>query len=199
MKIRSLLNCIIMGAMVFMSGCICKPILYEPKHDPSPLILSLKIPQSIETLSGIPRDRTMVENGIILATGSRQTYGVKEAIIIKKGAEYAPSVTYVFTLYYSVLHAKKDFELFKNDRFIKPFFFGEAEEHAYYITYILQDQGRNGFFCETSPYFHSHAGFRLRNLFIEIRVIDEENKFDSLTRAVEYIADILAKEWSAGA
>ena len=159
--------------------------------------MALKVPEKIKTLSRIPRDETIIENGIGVVAGRREKREVKEFFMIKKGAAHAPDVIYYFTLCYSEQDAKRRYESYKNYEFIRPYFTGESDDRAYVVRYVVQDRrgDTGGFFCETEPYLLSYAAFRLRNLFVEIQVHDRDDNPDALTKAVEYLTDLLTWEW----
>ena len=196
---------VVLAVTACMYGCVlfgCWPVFHKPAHDPSPLILALKVPEEIETLRSMPRDETIAENGIHIADGRWRNDGVKELFRITKGPMSLPHayVTYTFKLFYSEQDAKKQYEFYKNDEFHRPFFVGESDDRAYVVRYDAQDRrGDTGtLFCETSPWRMSYAAFRLKNLFIEVEVTDKTGNPQALALAVEHLADLLAREWDQG-
>jgi hypothetical protein len=199
MNIWSWFKFIVMGSMMVLPGCLyCGPLFHKPSHDPSPLILSLTVPEKVESLSRIPKDRTIVENGVATVAGRQEKRDVKEWFTIGSRPAYAPGVTYDLMVCYSEEDAKKKFEFYKNDDSVPPYFTGGFADRAYFIRYIVQDRrGDTGvpFVCERSDYQSWYAAFRLRNVFIRINVLDSKDNPDALTKPVKYLADLLAKEW----
>lgn len=129
------------AAMVFVSGClICLPLLYDPTYDPGPLVSSLRVPERIESISDMPRDRTVISGGVVLESGRRSAADIKELFEIKKGAEYAPSTTYRFTLQYSEETAKRGFDSIRDVPFVPSYFTGRSGDRAYAILYTMRDQ-----------------------------------------------------------
>jgi hypothetical protein len=187
---------LIMGTMICMSGCVCLPLLHQPPEDSGAAMLSLKVPDKIETLSGLPRDESFVENGINVLAGGRQPEGIKELFRIKKGPEDASNQRYEFVLFYREEDAKKWYEMYKSDKLVPPYFMGEADDREYFVRYVVQEQTSNaGFLCDPSPYTTSMTAFRLRNLYVEVRVYDKPANSGSMTGAVKYLADLLARQW----
>jgi hypothetical protein len=187
---------LIMGIMAGMSGCVCMPLLLQPPEDSGVSMLSLKVPEKIETLSGLPRDESFAENGINVLTGGRQPEGIKELFRIKKGPGNAANQRYEFVLFYREEDAKKWYEMYRSDKLVQPYFMGQAADREYFVRYVVQEQTSNaGFLCDPSPYATSMTAFRLRNLYVEVRIFDKPGNSGSMTGAVKHLADLLSRQW----
>lgn len=148
------------------------------------------MPDPIKTLAPVPRDKTMVENGINVGEGSRNGEGLKESFDLKRG-----TVEYRFELYFKADAAVHLYQDEKHDRF--------AEKNYPVFREDVAD-GRSGFVCYTEQprsdpeggsvpmgYYISRAYFRLHNAFIRVTVQDDKAQSDKLTNAVKDLAQML--------
>ena len=148
------------------------------------------MPEPINTLAAVPRDKTIVENGINVGEGSRNVEGLKEFFDLKRG-----DVEYRFELYFSAGAAVHLYEVEKH----RPF----AEKNYPVFREDVAD-GRSGYVCYTEQprsdpeggsapmnYYTSRAYFRLHNAFIRVTVQDDKAQSDKLTNAVKDLAQML--------
>jgi hypothetical protein len=75
--------------LLLVSGCMglfrpTSPVLYKPSCDLSP-VLTLRLPERIDTLAGVPITEPVVENGINKIVGGRQPDEIKQMFYVRKG------------------------------------------------------------------------------------------------------------------
>jgi hypothetical protein len=184
----------------FLPACSCKPILYKPTIDPSLPILGLKVPETIETLSGLPRDRTHADNGINLHSRSPQPDNVKEMFELFKETDSSHylGTQYYFRLYLNEEAAIRNYEFQKSifSRHWRPIFNEvRSETCAYYLTYINQLRNSREGFCSPQSNYVSEFTVRLRNLVVQIEVRTDNRAKNAalMMSSVEYLAALLAK------
>lgn len=180
---------------VLLSGC-WREIISKPVCDPSP-VLSLKIPNQIETLARFPRDRTVVEMGIDTRRGTRELYDIKERLILRK----AKSEKWLFTEYdlslcYTEEAARKYFERNKNF-YTNPYsrtIYSELNhsEYNFYVLYVVRPRADIEGFHEPSDFYRSRCSFRLRNLVIWVDVRHKEKQSKMLNEAIQQLANLLS-------
>ena len=176
---------------IFISGG-CGPLLYEPRCN-SDSLLSLKVPEHIDTLARYPRDKTYLENGIDEDTGSPAPDHMKEMF----DASYERA-KYHFFLFFDDAAAKEDFESSKKLIAEDVPIFSEVTRDG--ITFCLFQVERprsdpEGGWRPLSFYI-SRAYAKINNLVVDIEVHHKELESDALTRAVEHLADTLKKALS---
>ncbi len=195
-----LTKCVLVGAcLLLVSGCaVFKPtssVLHKPSCDLSP-VLALRLPDPINTLAAVPRDKSFVENGTNVGEGIRNVEGLKEFFSLKRG-----EVEYRFELYFNAAAAVHLYEAEKHDPF--------AEKNYPVFREDVAD-GRSGWVCYTEQprsdpeggshpmnYYISRAYFRLHNAFIRVTVQDDKPQNDKLTNAVKDLARMLDGALSA--
>jgi hypothetical protein len=182
-----------------ISACSCKPIVYKPTADPSPIILSLKMPDAITSLSLFPRDRTSVEKGVNKNSGGRQPDEIEEMFYIFKGSDGSSmffGTEYRITLYRNEDAAKRGYEFWRKGAAplgSPPFHEDRQDNWAYYLAYINQPRSSVEGFCRPMPYYRSEIIFRLRNLVASIVAHHEDMSSDLLVSSVKYFAEQLEK------
>ena len=197
MNLRTLIICIIAGVAILMPGC-CKPILYKPSRDPSSIIFALKLPQEIKTLMGIPRDTTRVQK-----TDEDRKYlpphAVKESfeLVRKTKGDYPYGVKYTFSLFFDEESANKFFYGWYSfyQKTGRMFCENKSDNRNYFITYVEHPRSDAGGFCLPMSYYSQSAVFRLGNLVVKIDVTAKKRTSDLLTEYIEYLAEILEKEF----
>jgi hypothetical protein len=172
-------------SILFASGC-CHPLLYKPTCDPTP-ILSLNLPDRIDTLVHCPRNETHVENGINKHSGYPQPDQIKEMFNLDN--EFG---AYRFTLFFNEPAAKDYYEFMKKSGRIPVFSQVETNGVAFSLSYVEQPRSDPEGFCAPMRYYVSSGHVRLRNLVVGIGVRQDNPHSDSLTKAVRYLSDILS-------
>lgn len=194
MNFRTLLVCMVVGVTSLGWGC-CRPILYEPSADPSSQIMSLKVPDFIETLEGFPR------TGRTYGTGdeSRRHNVVVEGFDLVKEfqGQHPCETTFTFYIWSDEETARtfvKDTSSFERD-VGNIFRENQAEGRSYWITYIERPRSDAAGFCLPMDFYTQKAVFRLQNLVIETRVRAEHRTSDMLSEPVAYLAGLLEKHF----
>ena len=172
-------------SVLFTSGC-CRPLLYKPQCDPTP-ILSLKLPDHIDTLARCPRVETHVENGINKHTCGLQRNQIKERFNLNN--EYG---AYRFTLFFNEPAAIKFYEFENKSDRIPVFSETETNGIVFCLFYVEQPRADPEGGCAPMGYYCSSAHVRIRNLVVGIGVQHDTQNSDTLTKAVQYLADILS-------
>jgi hypothetical protein len=158
------------------------------------------VPETIETLSGVPRDRTHADNGINLHSRRPTADNVKEMFEIFKGTGTSLylGTQYNFSLYLNEEAAIRNYEFRKSmfSRLWMPIFNEvKSETRAYYFTYINQLRDGPDGFCIPQSNYISEFTVRLHNLVVHI-VVRTDNRIKNATlmaSSVEYLAALLAK------
>jgi hypothetical protein len=179
-----LINC---GLLLLLAGCgIFVKTTYRPSCDLQP-VLTMKLPNPIETFAGCPRDKTIVENGINKIVGGRQADDIKELFWLTKG-----DAEYEFDLFFSESAAVHWYESEKNDPFTRKYrpVFREitADNRSGCVHYTMRPQGEWGL---PVNYYYSRASFRLHNACISVTTQDDKPRSDNLTIAVGDLAQML--------
>jgi hypothetical protein len=184
---------VLVGMVCLLCGCIQlvallrprSPVLHEADCDLSP-VLGLKLPERIETLARVPRDMTVVENGIIVDEGTRDGEGMKEFFFLRQSDG---RTEYMFAVFFTEEAAIAWYE---------------AEKKAYRVFRECNVDGCSG--CVhysqeprsdpeggSSPmgYCASRASFRLRNAVILVTVWRDTLKSEKLPKAVKELGQML--------
>jgi hypothetical protein len=169
-----------------LSSC-CRPLLYTPRFDPSP-VLSLGISEYVNSLASIPRDETVVENGINKNTGGVQPDDVKERFYLN-----TPNAHYTFALYFSETSAGKSYQFNKEYGEINNPVFSESGKgiNRAYVRHVKQPRSDPEGFCQPMGYYTSSCGFQLQNVLVTIGVQHDEQESESLNQAIIALADLI--------
>lgn len=178
---------VVLGCMVVLfSGCALfrptSPVLYRPSCDISP-VLTLRLPEQIDTLAGVTRTETRFEGGTN-TFGSRLPDDIKEEIYLKKGA-----TEYTFIVFYSEAAAIKEYGRY-SDRNV----FHETTENGLTGRVHYTEEPRADPEGGSVPmgYYVSRADFRLHNLYIRVVVEDRSKPYnDQLSNAVRELGQML--------
>ena len=179
----------LVGACFFSltSGCVLfrptSPVLHEPNCDLSP-VLAVQLPAYIDTLSAIPRDRTIAENGKYVDDGTRSADDMKEFFYVKKG-----DVEYQFQLFFNEGSAIRFYESWKRDHPV----FRETTVDGCSACVHFTEQPRSDPEGGSTPmgYYISRASFRLHNVLIRVTAQDNKPQSDTLTNAIKDLAQML--------
>jgi hypothetical protein len=142
LKILGFCGCFLLLA----PGCIfvslfrpTSPVLYKPSADLEP-VLTLRLPSHIDTLVGIPRSESIVENGFNKLIGEREggSDARRELFYLRKG-----STEYQFALFHTDAAATNEYAWARHGRRV----FRETTENdlngcLYYLNPAHRD-GRN--------------------------------------------------------
>lgn len=187
-------------SLSLFSGCAglfspSTPVLHKPSTCDLDAVLKLKFPQQIETLAGVPRTETIVENGINKLVGGRQPDQIKEWFDFKQGA-----TEFKFIIFYSETAAIKEYQRDK-DRHV----FRESSENGLTGRVHYTEEPRADPEGGSVPmgYYISRADFRLHNIYIRVvtkaRVEEgEKPQNDKLSNAVKELGQMLSKALSSG-
>jgi hypothetical protein len=192
-RARRLTWFLVAGAcLLLVSGCVTwfratGPVLYKPSCDLGP-VLSLQVPEQIETLAGLPRTETVFENGTN-RFGGRLPDEIKEKLYLKEGA-----TEYTFIVFYGDTAAIKEYG---RDR--ERHVFRETTENGLTGRLHYTEEPRADPEGGLVPMgeFISRADFRLHNLYIRVETTaraekGEKPQNDKLTRAVVDLARMLS-------
>jgi hypothetical protein len=187
---------------LFTMGCSCKPILYKPTADPSSIILSVNVPDTITSLSLFPRDRTIAEKGVNKSTGDRQPDEIEERFELFKasGPSTFLGAEYRIMLYRNEDAAKRGYGFQRRAALpidFPPFREYSGEKLAYYFTHIRRPRSDVEGFCRPLSYYESQFIFRLRNLVVSIDTHHEDISSDLLVSSVKYFTEQLEKSIEA--
>jgi hypothetical protein len=167
--------------------------LYKPSGDLEP-VLTLQLPEQIDTLAGIPRTEVIVENGFNKLIGEQEV-GRSDArqelfYLRKSGAFKEGSTEYQFVLFHTASAATNEYSWAKRHHRV----FRETTEHDLNGCIFYTEEPRADPEGGLAPmgYYVSRADFRLRNLYIRVETRDNETPHnDKLTRAVTELAQML--------
>jgi len=189
------------GCLLLLApGCIfvslfrpTSPVLYKPSGDLEP-VLTLRLPEHIDTLAGIPRTETIVENGFNKLIGEQEvgrSDARRELFYLRKGGALKEGSTeYQFFLFHTEAAATEEYGWAKLHRRV----FREATENGLNGRLYYTEEPRADPEGGSAPmgYYISRADFRLRNLYIRVEARDNESPHnDKLTRAVGELAQML--------
>ncbi|HUL53543.1 MAG TPA: hypothetical protein VLT83_09070 [Opitutaceae bacterium] len=181
---------VLLPPLLLASGC-CGLILSRPVCDPKPL-LTLKLPARIETLAGLPRDGTSVENGINKRTGGPQPGRVKELFDL-----HDDFGGYNFTLYFDETAAKEGYEFENSFTLVPVFSETKADGAAFALLYVNKPRTDPEGGCKPYGYYSSGAHVRLRNLVVGFGTRHDQPISDALTKAARHLAEMLTQELAA--
>lgn len=209
MKISSWLKPLFLGTVVLMSGltsgCMCTPLLYKPTYDPTRFIMSLKVPDKIETLSNIARGDMLSSKDWTIDRFERRARPRKgafaESVSVEKRTPATRTITeYGFWLGIDEEPARSGLKSGPLDEFVPPFRVWESGDRAYVMTHVWQERSRDGNpwgICMQTGSYHGLVDLRFRNLQVHIVVsTNKENIQNSLKEAVEGLPDLLNSEWT---
>lgn len=180
--------------LLLAAGCATwfrptSPVLHKPLPCDLGPVLKLQFPERIETLVGVPRTETIVENGINKRVGGRQPDEIMDWFYIRKN-----TTEYGFFVFYSEAAAIKKFGRY-SDRNV----FREATENGLTGRVHYTEEPRTDPEGGSVPmgYYISRADFRLRNLYISVVTkahADEGEKpqNDKLATAVADLGQMLS-------
>jgi hypothetical protein len=184
---RAWLALAVTGGACLMSGCVLlrptSPVLHRPTCDLNPVV-AMHLPERIDSLAAVPRDKTLVENGIHLGQNRRSGEGLKEFFTLKRG-----DVEYEFDLFFGDQAAIRSYEFWKG---IYPVFRESTVDGCSGCVHYTQ-QPRSDPEGGSSPmnYFLQRASFRLHNLVVCVTIRDNKPQSERLTNAVEELAQML--------
>jgi len=185
------------ASLLLVSGCFTwfrpsGPVLYKPSCDLSP-VLRLQFPERIDTLAGVPRTKTVFENGTD-ALGGRLPDDIKEQFDVTKGA-----TEYTFIVFYSEVAAITEY---RRDR--ERHVFRETTENGLVgrVHYTEQPRADPEGGLVPMGEFISRADFRLHNVYIRVVTLahtmdHEKPQNDKLTNAVKDLAQMLGGAFNA--
>jgi hypothetical protein len=167
--------------------------LYKPSGDLEP-VLTLTLPEQIDTLAGIPRTETIVENGFNKLLGEQEvdrSRARRELFYLRKGGTLKEGPTeYQFFLFHTDAAATNEYTWAKRGRRV----FRETTENGLNGCIYYTEEPRADPEGGSAPmgYYISRADFRLRNLYIRVETQDYEKPHnEKLTGAVVDLAQML--------
>jgi hypothetical protein len=194
---HKLMTVVAISALLLMvSGCVASfrptgPALYKPSCDMEP-VLKLHLPDPIDTLTGVSKSETIVENGINILTGAtHRSYDIRDWFYLRSEA-----IEYQVIIFYGSAGCMKWYDTEKKRHRV----FREVTESGLTgcIHYTEQPRADPEGGLAPMGYYISRAEFRLHNLYI--RVVTkaradkgEKAQNDKLTNAVNDLAQMLTK------
>ena len=171
------------------------PLRYKPSCDVQP-VLAIQTPSNIETLAAIPRDETIVKNGINQNVGGRQPDDIKEWFRIQRGgSKYNCDTEFNVFVYFSESAAIRWHESEKRwrskDGGVPVFQETIGASGTACIYYTEQERADPEGGSVPAGIYHARASFRLRNTYISITTNERTSKSDKLTLAVRDLAQML--------
>lgn len=171
------------------------PVLHKPSPcDLSP-VLNLRFPEQIDTLAGVPKTETIVENGINMRVGGRQPDEIKEWFDFKED-----TTEYTFIVFYSEAATIK-----KYGRYSSRNVFRETTENGLTGRVHYTEEPRADPEGGSVPmgYYISRADFRLHNLYIRVETKarsdqGEKPQNNKFSRAVKELGQMLSDALSSG-
>ena len=150
----------------------------------------MHFPEHIDTLPGVPRDKTIAENGINKGEGSRSPDDIKEFFFLKRD-----DVEFQFEIFFSDSAAIRLYEPWKHDHPV----FRETTVDGCSGCVHYTEEPRSDPEGGSSPmgYYISRASFRLHNVLIRLSAQDNELQSDKLTNAIRDLGQMLSGAFSA--
>jgi hypothetical protein len=177
----------VIGGASLMSACVLlrptSPVLHRPTCDLNP-VLAMHFPERIDSLAAVPRDKTLVENGINVGENRRNSQDLNEFFTLKRG-----DVEYEFKLFVGDEAAVRSYEFWKGTF---PVFRESTVDGCSGCVHYTQ-QPRSDPEGGSSPmnYFLQRASFRLHNLVVRVTVRDNKPQSERLTNAVAELGQML--------
>jgi len=182
------------GCLLFITcGCLLTsirsawPLLYKPSCDLQP-VLSLRLPDRIETLAACPRDETYAVNGIN-KSGERWPDNAKEFFRLRRAeTDFESWVFFTENAAVERYQSEKRW-ISKGGQSV----FREVTEDGRNICVYYTKQERADPEGGSGPMgiYHARASFRLRNAFIGVETTETRAKSDTLSLAVRDLAQML--------
>lgn len=188
--LRKLTPVMVSTFLVLVSGCAAlfrpsSPVLYKPSCDLNP-VLSLQLPERIDTLAGVPRSETIVENGINMLTGRRhRSADIKDWFYLRRGG-----IEYQVIIFHGNIGCV---EWYQSEKKHHPVF-RETTENGLTGRVHYTEEPRADPEGGSVPmgYYISRADFRLHNLYIRVVTKDRDKpQNDKLANAVKDLAQML--------
>jgi hypothetical protein len=178
---------------IFTSVRSLWPLLYRPSCDLQPM-LALHLPHHIDTLEAVPRNETIVKNGINQNVGGRQPDDIKEWFCVWKGrSKYDCDTEFDFFVFFTESAAIRWYESERRWRSKDDPVFREAsgDSGSACVHYTEQERADPEGGSGPTGIYHARVSFRLRNTFISITTNERTSKSDKLTLAVRDLAQML--------
>jgi hypothetical protein len=178
------------GIILIVVGC-ATPILYKPTGDPARPVFSIKIPRSIETVSGLSQDVRKV------AQPPRKGSLIESLELEKEWVRGERKASYLFLLSFDEDDAMRRFvdygKILREGG--RPFAEGETGGTSYLITYVERPRSGGGGWYLPMNYYAQSAMFRFGNLVVRIESRSANWSSDLLTEPLEYLAQLLEKSF----
>ncbi len=203
--VRKLMAVILVGVCIsLVSGCAALfrptgPVLHKPPPCDLDPVLSLQLPQQIDTLTGVPRTATVVEGGVNKLTGAtRGPYDIKDWFYFRReNVALRSSVEYEIIIFHNDKACEEWYASAKKDHPV----FRETTENGLTGRVHYTEEPRADPEGGSGPmgYYLSRADFRLRNLYIRVVTKDREKAQNGkLSEAVKELGQMLSKALSSG-
>lgn len=199
---------VVSTCLLLVSGCAAlfrpaTPVLHKPLPCDLGPVLSLQLPQRIDTLAGVSRTETVVEGGVNKLTGAtRGPYDIRDWFYVRReDVALRSSVEYEIIIFYSNRACEEWYASAKKDHPV----FREVTENGLTARVHYTEEPRADPEGGSGPmgYYISRADFRLHNLYIRVETKarsdqGEKPQNHKLSRAVKELGQMLNKALSSG-
>ena len=187
---RTFTKCLVATCCLLLVACGCVvtsvrglwPLQYKPSCDIQP-ILTIPMPDHVETLAACPRDETYAVDGRS-KDGDKWPDDTKEFFRLQRGA-----VRYDFWLHFDESAAIKNYQRDKHSRHVYRETSHDGRSICVYYTEQERADGEGGF--EPMGIYHARASFRLRNAYVYVETTEGQSKSETLNLAVRDLAQML--------
>jgi hypothetical protein len=188
------------GIAFLLSSCSCRPIHHEPQSDPAASIISLRIPNEVNSLDNIIKGQLVRQEDKATQQDMSHLFPSLQVYTLFRSQKASPYYGTEYSFWLFPYQQAADVEFFSRqhseiDRHFYPIYRqGQTEGLSYLSTYILQLAADKEGFCWPYQTYIQKAQLRFRNLIVFLETRDQHRHSPLMEESIAYVTEVLVKE-----